>query len=38
MQLHHILEIKSGAIIIGEAMSGKTTAIKVLTKALNRKI
>lgn len=35
MQLNHLLEIKTGAMIIGDAMSGKTTAIKVLTKALN---
>lgn len=36
MQLSHVLHIKSGAIVIGKAMTGKTTAVRLLARGLNK--
>lgn len=36
MQLSHILHIKCGAIVIGKPMTGKTTAIRLLARGLNK--
>lgn len=36
MQLSHVLAIKSGAIVIGNPMSGKSTGIRVLARGLNK--
>ena len=36
MQLSHVLHIKCGAIVIGKPMTGKTTAIRLLARGLNK--